>query len=139
MHKSQRFGQILIQPQNISNGAGNLCNFDRMREAVPEVIGDCGGEDLRFVFQAAESARMDDAVAIALKGVAVRMPGFGISAPARGLNGKPEMTQHSSGCYFCGRSFIASMAIWLTSDFSAASCRKSFLASSGFVGAITFA
>ena len=42
-----------------------------MRQPVAEVIGEAAGEDLRFVFQPPEGARMDDAVTIAVEFVAV--------------------------------------------------------------------
>ena len=42
-------------------------------ETVAEVVGIAAGEDLRLGFEAAKGAGMNDAVAIALKVVAVRM------------------------------------------------------------------
>jgi hypothetical protein len=55
-------------------------------EAGAEVIGETPGEDLRLVLKAAEGAGVNDAVAVALKIVTVRMRRLGIAAPERGLN-----------------------------------------------------
>lgn len=54
------------------------------------MIGKAGGEDLRFIFKAAESAGVDDAVAIALEFVAVGMRKFGITPSARAFERKAQ-------------------------------------------------
>ena len=82
----QRFGEIGIQMQSAGNGACDLRDFEGVREAIAEMIGIARGEDLRFGFQAAESARMDDAVAVARVIVAIGMlavPGSGGRAMRR--------------------------------------------------------
>ena len=73
VREGQRFGEIGIQMQSAGNGAGHLRDFESVREAIAEVIGIARGEDLRFGFEAAESARMDDAVAVARVIVAIGM------------------------------------------------------------------
>ena len=82
MHQSQRFSQIDIQSERSGNGAGDLGNFQRVGEAVAEVVAVAAGEDLGFGFEAAKSAGMNDAVAVALEVVTVGMVGFSEAASA---------------------------------------------------------
>jgi hypothetical protein len=51
-------------------------------EPVAKVVGVAAGEDLRLGFEAAEGASMNDAIAIALKVVAVGMRGLRKAASA---------------------------------------------------------
>jgi hypothetical protein len=53
-----------------------------MRQAVPEVIGISSGEDLGLGFKTAKGARVNDAVAVPLKIVAIGMLGFSEAASA---------------------------------------------------------
>ncbi len=53
-----------------------------MGEAVAEVVGVAAGENLRLGFEAAEGAGVNDAVAVALKVVAVGVRGLGEAASA---------------------------------------------------------
>ena len=73
----QRLGKIRIQTQRAGNGASDLRDFQSVRQAIAKMIGKAGGENLRLRFQPAESARMDDAVAVARVVVAVGMRGSG--------------------------------------------------------------
>ena len=98
VNEGEGLRQIFVEPEHVRDCAGDLRHLDRMGQAVAEMIGDAGREDLRLVFQTAKSARVDDAVAVALEGVAVRMPGLGISPPAGCFDGKPQMRQHER-CY----------------------------------------
>src|SRR6202158_5520945 len=82
--ESERFRKLGVQPQRGGDGAGNLCDFQRMRKAIAEMVGIARGENLRLGFKAAKSAGMDDAVAVTRVGTAVRMGRLGI-APAAGL------------------------------------------------------
>src|ERR1700723_354871 len=59
--------------QSVGNGAGHLRDFEGVREAITEMIGVARGEDLRLGFEAAESAGVDDAVAVAGVIVAIGM------------------------------------------------------------------
>ncbi len=86
------------------HGAGDLSDFDGMGQAVAEMVAKAGREDLGFGFQAAESAGMDDAVAVALEGVAVRMGGFRIAPPSALCHRKAEMAEHGVPGLLCGRS-----------------------------------
>ena len=52
-------------------------------EPVPEVIPFRVWEDLGLVLQAAERARVQDAVAVALEGGAIGVRGLGLDAAAR--------------------------------------------------------
>jgi len=54
-----------------------------VREAIAKMVGIAGGEDLRFCFQAAKSARMDNAIAVARIFGAVAMARFIKAAAAR--------------------------------------------------------
>jgi hypothetical protein len=86
------------------------------------MIADARSEDLSLVFQTPEGASMNNTIAVSLKGVSIRMSGFGIAASARQLNLKPQMRQHffsisAAGRFFylAGRSLSAAEAIWLIS------------------------
>jgi hypothetical protein len=82
VNERQRFGEIDVKRQCGRDGTSDLRYFDGVREAVAEVIGVTAGEDLSLVFEAAKSAGMNDAVAVALKVVAVGMRRFRDAASA---------------------------------------------------------
>jgi hypothetical protein len=48
VHERQRFRKIGVQTECLRHSSGNLCHFDGMREAIPEMIGVAGGKDLCF-------------------------------------------------------------------------------------------
>ena len=73
MHQRQGFGQIHVEVECSRDGAGNLRNLDGVSEPVAKVIGIAPRENLSLVFQPPKGARMDDAVAVALVVVAIRM------------------------------------------------------------------
>ena len=84
------FGQVFVQTQGAGDGAGDLRHFQRMRQAGAEMVFFGIDKDLRFVFQAAEGFGMQDAVAVALKGGADRIGGFGPNAAlGQGRFGRP--------------------------------------------------
>ena len=95
----QRLGQVLVQLQNVGQRAGDLRDLDGVGQAVAEMVGETGREDLGLGFQAAEGARMNHAVAVALEGVAVRMVGFGISPAPASFHRKSQPRQHAGGGY----------------------------------------
>ena len=97
MNQGQGFSEIFIQAEHRSHGSSHLRDLDGVGQAIAEMIGKPGSENLGFGLEAAESARMDDAVAIALKGVAVGMIGFGIAAAQTLRNGEAESLQHECG------------------------------------------
>ena len=71
MHQRQRLHQVGVQTQRLRHGAADLRHFQRVRQAIAEVIGISPGENLGLVLQAAESAGVENAVAIAFVVVAV--------------------------------------------------------------------
>src|SRR5580700_2250098 len=57
-------------------------------------------KDLRLGLQPAESSRVHHAVAITLKGVAIKVGWFGIYPAPTSLHRKPQVRQHDAG--YCG-------------------------------------
>src|SRR6267378_5366325 len=73
VHQRESLGKLGVEAQRGGNRAGNLRHFQRVRQAIPEVVGEARGEYLCLGFQAAECARMNDAVAISRVFTAIRM------------------------------------------------------------------
>src|SRR5579859_4028483 len=67
MHQCQSLDEIDIESELSGDGARNLRDLKSMRQAVSKVVGIAAGEDLRLCLKAAESARVNYAVAIALE------------------------------------------------------------------------
>ncbi len=132
----QRFGQILVQLQDVGQRARDLRDFDGVGQAVAEVVGEAGRENLRLGFQPAEGTGMNHAVAVALEGVAVRMRGFGISPPPASLHRKSQPRQHA-GDAATGTAVSASMvsATCPTLPGRVRNGSSSLRASAGFFGA----
>ena len=82
VRQRQRLRQIFIETQHTGNGARDLRHLNGMRQPVAEMVGEAGREYLGLIFQAAERAGMDHAVAIALKFVAIGMRKLRISPSA---------------------------------------------------------
>src|ERR1022692_526376 len=82
VHQGQRFGKIHVEAQRGGDGAGDLRHLDGVSEAVAEMVGVTARENLGLVFEAAEGAGVDDAVAVALEVVAVGMRRLGEAASA---------------------------------------------------------
>jgi hypothetical protein len=82
VHQSEGLGEVDVEAERSGDGARDLRDFERVSEAVAEMIGITAGEYLSFRFEAAESAGMDDAVAVALKIVAVGVRRLGEAASA---------------------------------------------------------
>ena len=82
VHQGKGLNQVHVQAQLRCNGAGNLRHFDGMGQAIAEVVGEAAGEDLGLGFEAAKSAGVNDAVAVALEIIAIGMLGFRNSASA---------------------------------------------------------
>jgi hypothetical protein len=70
VRQAQSFGQILVQLERTRQCPADLRDLDAVRQPNPEMISIRCNEDLRLVAQAAKGNRMDDAIAITLKGVA---------------------------------------------------------------------
>ena len=82
MHKGERLGKFRVQTQCSGHCAGNLRNLKRVGEPITKMIGIADGEDLGLGFEAAEGARMNDAVAIARVFAAIGMRRFRMAAAA---------------------------------------------------------
>jgi hypothetical protein len=80
--QSQRFGEVIVEPELGGDGARDLRNFDGMSQAVAKMVGIAASKDLGLSFETAKSARVHNTVAIALEIVAVRMMRFGMAASA---------------------------------------------------------
>ena len=66
VHQGKRFDEIGVESELRGDGAGDLRDFDRVGQAVAEVIGVAAGENLGLGFQTAEGAGMNDAIAVTL-------------------------------------------------------------------------
>ncbi len=62
-----RLDQVLVQPERAADGAGNLGDFEGVRQASPVVVAGGSDEDLGLVHESPETLGVDDAVAVALK------------------------------------------------------------------------
>src|SRR6266576_2295294 len=82
MDKSERFGKLRVQSQCRSNGAGNLRDFQRMRQAIAEMVRIARSEYLRLGFEASKRTGMDNPIAVTRVVTAVRVRWFGITLPA---------------------------------------------------------
>ena len=80
MHKGEGLSEIDVEAERLGDLARDLCDLNGVREAAAKVIGGAAGEDLRLAGEAAEGARLDDAVAVALEGRAVVTDGRGVGA-----------------------------------------------------------
>src|SRR5262245_58996441 len=78
-----RLGQLLVQPQHLGDGARDLRDLERVREARPVVIASRREEHLRLVLESPERLAVDDAIAIALKCRTYVVFGLGAQPPAR--------------------------------------------------------
>jgi hypothetical protein len=82
VHERERLREINVQIKRSRDGTRDLGHLNRVGEPVPEMIGIAAGENLGFVFESPEGAGVDDAVAVALIIVAIRMRGFRETASA---------------------------------------------------------
>ena len=77
------FDQILVELQGPGDRAAQLGHLQRMRQPRAEQVAFMVDEDLGLVDQAAERGGMDDAVAVALEGVARGRRRAGVQPTAR--------------------------------------------------------
>ena len=87
---AKRFRQILAQAQDRRDGPGDLRNLDGVGEAVAEVVGQPGSEDLGLILQPSKRPRVNYAVAVAAKFVAIGVRQFRIAAAAGALDRKAQ-------------------------------------------------
>ena len=83
VRKRNRFRQIRVQPERAGEIARNGSDFNCVRQPRAEMIARAVEKNLRLVFEPAERARMNDAVAVAL---VLRAPGWRrlvVFSPAR--------------------------------------------------------
>ena len=67
VRQRQRLGEVLVEAERARDGAGDLRDFETVRQPRAVMIALVIDEDLGLVLQPAERGRMDDAVAVALK------------------------------------------------------------------------
>jgi len=79
-------GEVLVDPEGARHRPGDLRDLERVREARAVMIAFERNENLGLVLEAAERARVDDAVAVALvlRPVVVRFPFLGDRIPPDG-------------------------------------------------------
>src|SRR5260221_4801408 len=65
--KGKRFRELYIDAERGGNGARDLRDLERMREAIAKVIRVASGEGLGLGFEPAKAARIHDAVAVPRK------------------------------------------------------------------------
>ena len=83
VREHDRLDQILVRAERARDGARDLRDLERVREPIPEVVALVVREDLRLVLQAAERARVQHAVAVALEHGAIAVLGLGLDPTAR--------------------------------------------------------
>src|SRR5574340_1197359 len=83
MRQGDRLGEVFVQMQAARDGTGDLRDFDAVGQASAEQVALVVHEHLGLVFEAAERAGMDDAVAVALEFAAAVRRGLGNPAAAR--------------------------------------------------------
>ena len=67
MPQCDRFGEIFIEPQRPCHRAGDLCHFQRMRQAGAVMVADGREKHLRFALEPPERCAMQDAVTVTLE------------------------------------------------------------------------
>src|SRR5437868_4037195 len=82
VRQRQGLGEVLVEPQHAGDGAGDLRHFEAVGQARPVMVALVIDKDLRLVLQPAKRARMEDAVAVALKRRAHRVLGLGMEPAA---------------------------------------------------------
>src|ERR1700677_2191172 len=78
VHQRQGLDQIAVQAKLRRNRTGDLRDLNGVSETVAEVVGVAPGEYLRLRFEASKGASMNNAIAVALKIVAIRMRWLGM-------------------------------------------------------------
>ena len=131
--QGERFHQVGVQSELRGDGARDLRDLDGVRQPVAEVVGVAAGKDLRLRFQTAKGAGMDDAVAVALKVVAVRMRRLGIAASARVFHAHRIVGEHGKSLAERPRPLFSEASIafrlWVQSPgIRRAACRRGWRA-----------
>src|SRR5258708_35020289 len=80
VNERQSFDQINIQSELGCDRPRNLPNCKGVRRAISKVVGVAASESLGLGFEAAESSRVNYAVPVTLKIIAIRMRRLGLAA-----------------------------------------------------------
>jgi hypothetical protein len=107
----ERFSEILVQFEDGCHGSGNLGNLDSMGQPIAKVIGETGRKNLSLVFQPPESPCVNDAVAVTLKFVAIRMTRLRIPSAAGTIHWKAEPAEPGHFCDMSARAVTAERLI----------------------------
>ena len=83
MRESDCLAERGVEPEHSCHRPRQLGHFDSVRQPRTEVVTVVVGEDLSLVLEAAEGARVNDTIAVALEGIPVGVQGLGEAAPAR--------------------------------------------------------
>src|SRR5208283_5506934 len=94
VNQRKRLDEIDVQVERCGDGARDLRDLHGVRQARAEMVRVAAGEDLSLVLKAAKGARMDDAVAVALERIAIRMRRLWIAAPAGILHANRVAGEH---------------------------------------------
>ena len=82
VRQRQGLRQIFVEAEGAGDRAGDLRDFEAVGQAGPVMVALVIDEDLCLVLEAPEGARMDDAVAVALKRRAHLVLGLRVEATA---------------------------------------------------------
>src|SRR3954471_19983479 len=96
VNQRQGFRQIYIEAQARGDSSRNLRDLNGVRQTIAEVVRKPAREHLCLVFQAPERPRVDNAVAIALVVVAVRVRRLGITPSAALFDPRGVRSQHEN-------------------------------------------
>ena len=94
VRQRQRFCEVFVQLQDVRHGARHLGDLNGVRQPVTEVVGKARGENLGLRLQTPERARMNYAVAVALKTIPVRMFRLRIPPPPASTSREPQFRKH---------------------------------------------
>jgi hypothetical protein len=78
VRKADGFGEIFIDAESAREGSSDGGHFDGMGQPGPVVVGGAVDKNLRFIFEPAKTAAVQNTVAVALKTGAHRMIRLGI-------------------------------------------------------------
>jgi hypothetical protein len=80
VREADGFGEVFVDAESARQRPSDSGHFDGVCQACPVVIGGTVDEHLRFVFEAAETATVQDAVTVALETGPDGMVGFRMTA-----------------------------------------------------------
>src|SRR5712671_442203 len=110
VYEGEGFSQVYVEAEGSGNGARYLRDFDGVGEAVAEVVGVAASENLSLIFETAEGASVDNAVAVALEIVAIGMRRFREAASAGMFHLHRVGGQHGRSLTESWREFAAAKA-----------------------------